>query len=141
MIEKLEYYGIRGVVKDWFISYLSNRKQFVTLNNISSDQQTVSCGVPQRSVLGSLLFLMYINDFNCCSNLLDFHLFADDANLFYKNKNISVLQPNFNEELNNVHIWPCANKLSSGKCRKIKFCYVPSSSKEFNISYKITYRW
>ena len=66
---------------------------------IDWDQQTVACCVPQGSVLGPLLFVMYINNFNCCSDLLDFHLFADDANLFYKHKNIAVLQTNLNEEL------------------------------------------
>ena len=122
------------MVKDWFISYLSNRKQFVTRNNISSDQQTVSCGVSQGSVLGPLPLLMYINDFNCCSNLLDFHLFADDVNLFYKNKNISVLQPNLNEELNNVRICLCANKLSL-KVEKSNFVMFHPSQK--NLTFPI----
>ena len=84
LIQKLEYYGIRGIANDWFVSYLSNRCQFVSLGDVTSDKQSVGCGVPQGSVLGPLLFLLYVNDFKCCSELLDFHLFADDANLFYK---------------------------------------------------------
>ena len=59
----------------------------------------ISCGVPQGSVLGSLLFLLYINDFHLCSNPFQFHLFADDANLFYKKKNIGLLEENINKEL------------------------------------------
>ena len=66
LIAKLEHYGIREVVKNWFISFLKNRKQFVSLSDISSDKQSISCGVPQGSVLGTLLFLLYVNDFNCC---------------------------------------------------------------------------
>ena len=57
----MEYYGIRGVANDWFASYLSNRRQFVSLFGTNSDYQTVTCRVPQGSVLGPLLFLLYIN--------------------------------------------------------------------------------
>ena len=112
LIMKLEHYGIRGIAKDWLASYLSNRKQFVFFNNVSSDQLTLSCGILQGSVLGPLLFLLYVNDFNCCSKLLDFHLFADDSNLFYKHKNLLTLQNDLNNELKNVHIWLCSNRIS-----------------------------
>ena len=63
-------------------------------------------------VLGPLLFLLYVNDFHYCSDIFDFHLFADDVNLFYENKSLSILQTSINIELNNIHIWLCANKLS-----------------------------
>ena len=66
---------------------------------------TVTCGIPHGSVLGPLLFLMYINDFNRCSEILDFHLFADNSNLFYKQKNLVELQTNLNRELHNIHVW------------------------------------
>ena len=104
--------GIRGVVKDWFTSYLRNRMQMVSLGSVNSDIQTVCCGVPQGSVLGPLLFLIYINDFHNCSELLDFHLFADNASLFFKHKDINILESEINSELANVHIWLSANKLS-----------------------------
>ena len=92
LINKLDYYGIRGVAKSWFVSYLTNRKQVVTVNGVASDVQDVSCGVSQGSVLGPLLFLIYINDFHRCSDLFEFHLFADDANLFCKTKISTISQ-------------------------------------------------
>ena len=84
----------------------------VSLGSIISEVQTVSCGVPQGSVLGPLLFLIYINDFRNCSKLVDFHLFADDSNLFFKYKDPNILESEINRELGNVHIWLSANKLS-----------------------------
>ena len=85
-VEKFEFNGIRGVPKDWFVSYLGKRQQFVTLDNIVSNRQTIFSGVLQGLVLGPLLFLLYINDFSRCSDLLDFQFFADDSNLFHKHK-------------------------------------------------------
>ena len=58
LAKKLEYYGIPGIAKQWFISYLTNRKQVVIVNDTTSDQQNIACGVPQGSVLGPLLFLL-----------------------------------------------------------------------------------
>ena len=103
LVTKLEFYGIRCIVKDWFTSYLSNRKQFVSLGNTQSGKVNIWCS--QGSVLGPLLFFIYINDFHNCSRQLHFHLFPDDANLFLKHKNINILKSNFNKELSKVHSW------------------------------------
>ena len=105
ILDKLKYYGIRGVANHWFASYLSNRRQFVSLFGTNSDYQTVTCGVPQGSVLGPLLFLLYINDMPKCSNILEFHLFADDTNLFLNSPNILNLETNLNVELEKVSQW------------------------------------
>ena len=94
LIRKFEFYGISGIAKNWFVSYLNNRFQFVTIENISSELEHITCGVPQGSVLGPLLFLLYINDFNNCAPDLDFHLLADDANLFFSESNLQRLKLN-----------------------------------------------
>ena len=92
--------------------FATNRRQFTSIGNTSSEVTTISCGVLQGSVLGPLLFLMYINDFSSCSDILDLQLFADDSNLFFSHKNLSQLEPIVNNEITHVHTWLCANKLS-----------------------------
>ena len=112
LLQKLEYYGFRGVAHNWLKSYLDNRKKFVTVGSISSGLLNISCGVPQGSVLGPLLFLLYINDIQNSTRILDFHLFADDSNLFYANKSLLTLETIVNKEISHVYQWLCANKLS-----------------------------
>ena len=79
---KQDHYGLRGIVKKWFCSYLNERKQFVSVGSVMWEYKQTSSGVPEGSLLGPLLFLLYITDFNNSSYQLDFHLFADDSNIF-----------------------------------------------------------
>ena len=76
----------RGLTNEWFRSYLTNREQFISVNNFDSDPLQITCGASQGSVLGRVLFLIYIADFTNCSSVFDFLLFADDSNLFYDAK-------------------------------------------------------
>ena len=76
------------------LSHLSNRKQFVSLNVVDSAVKTISCGVPQGSVFGPLLFLIYINDLPNISSKLKFYLFADDTNIYCKNNDLKSLEKN-----------------------------------------------
>jgi len=96
LLQKLYGYGIRGIVHEWFRSYLSNRKQFVSINNIDSDLDNINCGVPQGSVLGPLLFLIYVNDIANASPNSGIRLFADDTNVFVYGKSLS--ETNFKAE-------------------------------------------
>ena len=86
LLQKLSFYGIEGVTLSWFENYLSNRKQYVTYNGIKSKTEKVNCGVPQGSILGPLLFLIYINDLSTVSEACMSILFADDTNMFFYGK-------------------------------------------------------
>ena len=88
LLSKLDYYGIRGISNNWFNSYLSNRKQYVSINGYDSELVERNCDVPQGSVLGPLLFLSYINDLNQAIKFCKVHRFADDTNLLYLGKSI-----------------------------------------------------
>ena len=82
LLSKLESYGIRGLPLELFTSYLTNRKQYTSLGNNVSSTQTVTCGIPQGSSLGPVLFLIHINDLPNSSEALTFKVFADDTNVF-----------------------------------------------------------
>ena len=111
LLSKLENYGFRGVVNDWFKSYLIGRRQYTTVNGYISDSHQTLCGVPQGSVLGPLLFLLYINDLYKSSNKLQFYLFADDTSLTYANGDLKKLETEINEEPFKVS-WLVVNKLT-----------------------------
>ena len=91
LLTKLEHYGIRGVINSWFRSYLSDRRQSIEIDKCIPETETIVCGVPQGSVLGPLLFLLYINDIHKSSKEFTFYLFADDTSLTYANDNLRTL--------------------------------------------------
>jgi hypothetical protein len=111
LIKKLEHYGFHGVSKKWFTSYLSNRTQYVEINGVKSSLKEITHGVPQGSVLGPILFLLYINDL---PNSIDIFssLFADDTIFINSNENLKVLEINANLQLEKAKVWFQANKLS-----------------------------
>ena len=108
----MEYYGIRGVALGLFKDYLQNRPQIVKVGGEISNRLTIKCEVPQGSVLGPLLFLIYINDIYKSSDILQFHLFADDTSIFYSHKNLKNVEITLNNELAKVSEWLIANKLT-----------------------------
>ena len=108
LFEKLDWYGLSGRCKRWIESYLSNRHQFVEIDGIRSQTMPLTCGVPQGSILGPLLFLIYINDLPKVCQSTDVCLFADDTSISRLECSLS----DFNNDLEAVHHWLNYNKLS-----------------------------
>ena len=113
LLDKLEHYGIRGNPLKWFKSYLQNRQQYTVVNGKKSNLQHVQYGVPQGSVLGPLLFLLYTNDIVMAVGKNKLRLFADDSNVFVTADNATTLQQKMKEVLLSIFIWFKANKLTA----------------------------
>ena len=111
LLRKLFHYGIRDNNLKLLQSYLQNRKQYISYQNTEKTEcKNVICGVPQGSILGPLLFLVYINDLWCSTPLLEAIMFADD--LFYSHNDVKELYQTMNDELSRLNDWFCANQLS-----------------------------
>jgi len=112
LLYKMYQYGIRGITYNWFVSYLANRFQFTSVDNVHSGLLTVTCGVPQGSVLGPLLFLLYVNDIANAVPGETVKLFDDDTNLFLSCKDIDSLNQKANFCIRRLNDWFLANRLS-----------------------------
>ena len=144
LLRKLEYYGIKGNELNWLRSYLHDRKEFVEIYDTKSRCQSISTGVPQGSVLGPLLFLIYMNDIEEASSALNAILFADDStfissiNTVFPNIKMDIeFQGNINAELEKIYDWLAVNKLSLN-IRKTKFMLFHTKNTRFNFIPKIT---
>ena len=122
----MEYYGVKGVALKLFESYLSNRMQLTAIDNCESVLNLIEWGVPQGSVLGPLLFLIFINDIPHASNLGTW-LFADDTSLVASAINLSILQNVMNTEVENIQKWLLANKLSVHYVDKSQYMLINSN--------------
>ena len=136
--EILLYKLNRGVENDWFKSYLSDRKQFVSINGVNSEEKNIDYGVPQGSVLGPLLFLLYINDLNNAIKHCSTIYFADDTSLILKNKSLKRMKKYLNYDLHNLSKWLNANMISlnSSKTELLLFRH-PNKSVNYNLKVKI----
>ena len=112
LLGKLEHCWVEGITKKWFETYLKERQQFVSINGYNSECASMPNGVPQGSVLGPLVFLLYINDLNLAIQHCKVHNFADDTNLLYTNNSIKKLNKILNKDLKNLTNWFNANKIS-----------------------------
>ena len=132
LISKLKNYGIEGNN----LNYLQNRKQYLILNKYETSFGSIKCGVPQGSILGLLLFLIYVNDLCNASDILDPIMLADDTNLFLSHQNINILFNKFNEELQKIETWFKTNKLSLNS-KKTKYALFHKSSAKDDVPLKL----
>ena len=133
LISKLQHYGIRGIASTWFRSYLSKRKQFVEISGCKSMITEILFGVPQGSVLGPLLFLLYINDLHNSIRYSTPFLFADDTSLLNSGKNITSTSKQVNKDLKLLVKWLNANKISLN-ASKTELILFRSKSRNVKIS-------
>ena len=112
LLQKLNHYGIHGIVNQWICSYLTYRKQYVQIKGTKSSLERILCGVPQGSILCPTLFNLYLNDIYNVSSILEFTLFADDTNIIYSHDSTTSLCNTLNTELEKTNAWFNLNKLS-----------------------------
>ena len=112
LLAKLNHYGIQGNAYMWFQSYLRYRKQMCSVNGVLSGSRFLSCGVPQGTILGPLLFLLYINDLPNCLVNSEARMYADDTHLTYAGVNSEDIQFCLNQDLGDLYEWLRANKLT-----------------------------
>lgn len=136
LLQKLSHLGIKNNALLWFTSYLKDRQQSVSYNGTNSPFLPLLCGLPQGSILGPLLFLIYINDLPNISDRLSKILFADDTSVFYSHKDPDTIIRVLNEELNKLSIWFKCNKLSLN-IKKTNFIFFGLKSVIFNSSSKV----
>ena len=142
LFHKLRSYGVTGIELDWFKSYLGDRSQYVQFDNVCSKTLPLKTGVPQGSVLGPLLFIIYINDLVTASPKFETLCYADDTTLIgslcvFKTDDTSFdgnISDYINLELSKVHDWLCANKLSLNVSKtKFMIFHFPQRKIDFDL--------
>jgi len=136
LLKKLEHYGVRHTANKWFRSYLTNRTQYTSINGFDSSKKPMKYGVPQGSVLGPLLFLIYINDLNKAVKNSITHHFADDTSLLYVGKSIKNIQKRVNLDLKFLCQWLNASKISLN-ASKTELLIFRDPRKKINFDVKI----
>ena len=127
----MNHYGIRGIALEWIRDYLSKRKQYVIYNNVKSPIENVVMGVPQGSMLGPLLFLLYVNDMSNVASNLYFIQYADDTSIFVKGSSLLSISKIMNNGMKQVNEWLKNNRLSLN-VSKTNYMIMSGKGKNFN---------
>ena len=133
LLIKLKYYGLQQSEHNWFQSYLSNRKQQVHVNGVASDTRFISTGVPQGSILGPLLFIIFINDLPKSSSFFSTRLYADDTSLTASGHDLDSLLCAINNHLPAVYEWLCSNKLTLNLTKTKFLIFMPRQKESCNL--------
>lgn len=133
LLRKLNFYGIRGLINDWFADYLADRSHVTVVDGVKSSPTNVVIGVPQGSVLGPVLFLLFVNDLPNFSEIFKSILFADDANLYLEGEDPSNLVLTANIELFKLYNWCVANRISMNSLKTFHLLFGNKPPKELPI--------
>ena len=112
LLDKISHYGIKNTEHKWFSSYLGNGRQCCRVNGITSNAENITCGIPQVSCLGPLLFLLYINDLPCALKCSKITMYVDDTSLAHSAMDVKDITSTMTIELENLKLWLHGNKLS-----------------------------
>ena len=112
LLKNIEHYAISGITLEWFRNYLSRRQWFIKIGTNKSTTSLVTCGVPQGSILGFLLFLIYVNDLQNYLSFGSSRLFMDDTNIIYGGNSINAFKHNAKADLEKLMDWFNINKLA-----------------------------
>ena len=133
LLSKLDLYGIRAGENQWFKSYLSKRKQKVFVNGVESNFYFLKSGVPQGSILGPFLFIVYINDMARATNYFTVRLFAHDTSLTAVGSDLDVLIQRISSKLPPVYEWLCSNKLTLNLSKTKYLVFQPRQRNNYNL--------
>ena len=133
LLNKLKYYGLQQSEYNWFQSYLNNRKQQVYANGVASNTRFISTGVPQGSILGPLLFIIFINDLPKSSTFFSTRLYADDTSLTASGSDLDSLLREINNHLPAVYEWLCSNKLTLNLTKTKFLIFMPRQKESYNL--------
>ena len=133
LLSKLKNYGISGNAYQWFESYLENRTQKCSTNGSLSSKRVLRCGVPQGTMLGPLLFLLYINDLPNCLSHCNPRMYTDDTHLTYASDNVENIESYLNQDLGNIYSWLRANRLTLNMT-KTEFLLIGSRQRQSSLT-------
>ena len=137
LLDKMFIYGVQNIALKWFKDYLTGRSQYVMYNGFKSSNSEIKCGVPQGSILGPLLFLLYINDLAIVSEACFPILFADDSNMFISGKDVQAMSQKLNSDMENIRQWLCCNKLSLNVSKTHYMVFAPKNKHVDDLNIKI----